>query len=210
MANKAQDGRCEWTENGRLLAFYSVISFWLLVCSKEQWFYHFPSHSQLVKKCNEGAHTMERTEQMYTLQKQLEFGKIKVCVCARPPARHSPTRLLYLAEKGQTFDHQWLFIALQHVHPEPPPGKPWWGYRCDFSPSVAFGGGGGRGPVRLVRPRDGEMPTAHLMPGQKFEPSIRGPYPTCSIHSLVCLAESKASYSSCRRARQLLFVTCSI
>ncbi|XP_053137125.1 rho guanine nucleotide exchange factor 16 [Hemicordylus capensis] len=33
--------------------------------------------SKLVKKCNEGAHTMERTEQMFTLQKQLEFGKIK-------------------------------------------------------------------------------------------------------------------------------------
>ncbi|XP_042334677.1 rho guanine nucleotide exchange factor 16 [Sceloporus undulatus] len=33
--------------------------------------------SKLVKQCNEGAHTMERTEQMYTLQKQLEFGKIK-------------------------------------------------------------------------------------------------------------------------------------
>uniref|UniRef100_A0A8D0BUM4 Rho guanine nucleotide exchange factor 16 n=1 Tax=Salvator merianae TaxID=96440 RepID=A0A8D0BUM4_SALMN len=33
--------------------------------------------SKLVKKCNEGAHTMERTEQMCTLQKQLEFGKIK-------------------------------------------------------------------------------------------------------------------------------------
>ncbi|XP_075762648.1 rho guanine nucleotide exchange factor 16 [Pelodiscus sinensis] len=33
--------------------------------------------SKLVKKCNEGAHTMERTEQMVTLQKQLEFGKIK-------------------------------------------------------------------------------------------------------------------------------------
>uniref|UniRef100_A0A8C4YF37 Rho guanine nucleotide exchange factor 16 n=1 Tax=Gopherus evgoodei TaxID=1825980 RepID=A0A8C4YF37_9SAUR len=33
--------------------------------------------SKLVKRCNEGANTMERTEQMYTLQKQLEFGKIK-------------------------------------------------------------------------------------------------------------------------------------
>uniref|UniRef100_A0A8D2J891 Rho guanine nucleotide exchange factor 16 n=1 Tax=Varanus komodoensis TaxID=61221 RepID=A0A8D2J891_VARKO len=33
--------------------------------------------SKLVKRCNEGAHTMERTEQMYTLQQQLEFGKIK-------------------------------------------------------------------------------------------------------------------------------------
>ncbi|XP_072833778.2 rho guanine nucleotide exchange factor 16 [Pogona vitticeps] len=33
--------------------------------------------SKLVKRCNEGAHTMERTEQMYTLQKHLEFGKIK-------------------------------------------------------------------------------------------------------------------------------------
>uniref|UniRef100_A0A452HR58 Uncharacterized protein n=1 Tax=Gopherus agassizii TaxID=38772 RepID=A0A452HR58_9SAUR len=35
------------------------------------------SRALLVKRCNEGAHTMERTEQMYTLQKQLEFGKIK-------------------------------------------------------------------------------------------------------------------------------------
>ncbi|XP_069466327.1 rho guanine nucleotide exchange factor 16 isoform X2 [Ambystoma mexicanum] len=33
--------------------------------------------SKLVRKCNEGARRMERTEQMYTLQKQLEFGKIK-------------------------------------------------------------------------------------------------------------------------------------
>ncbi|XP_040441813.1 rho guanine nucleotide exchange factor 16 [Falco naumanni] len=33
--------------------------------------------SKLVKNCNEGARAMERTEQMYTLQKQLEFGKKK-------------------------------------------------------------------------------------------------------------------------------------
>ncbi|XP_056400549.1 rho guanine nucleotide exchange factor 16 [Hyla sarda] len=33
--------------------------------------------SKLVKQCNEGARKMERTEQMYTLQTQLEFGKIK-------------------------------------------------------------------------------------------------------------------------------------
>ncbi|XP_065552864.1 rho guanine nucleotide exchange factor 16 isoform X3 [Lathamus discolor] len=33
--------------------------------------------SKLVKNCNEGARAMERTEQMYTLQKQLEFGKRK-------------------------------------------------------------------------------------------------------------------------------------
>ncbi|XP_064381476.1 rho guanine nucleotide exchange factor 16 isoform X2 [Dromaius novaehollandiae] len=33
--------------------------------------------SKLVKNCNEGARAMERTEQMYTLQKQLEFGKMK-------------------------------------------------------------------------------------------------------------------------------------
>ncbi|XP_066463472.1 rho guanine nucleotide exchange factor 16 [Eleutherodactylus coqui] len=33
--------------------------------------------SKLVKLCNEGARKMERTEQMYTLQTQLEFGKIK-------------------------------------------------------------------------------------------------------------------------------------
>ncbi|XP_074416609.1 rho guanine nucleotide exchange factor 16 [Larus michahellis] len=33
--------------------------------------------SKLVKNCNDGARSMERTEQMYTLQKQLEFGKKK-------------------------------------------------------------------------------------------------------------------------------------
>ncbi|XP_049733638.1 rho guanine nucleotide exchange factor 16 [Elephas maximus indicus] len=33
--------------------------------------------SKLVKQCNEGARRMERTEQMYTLNKQLDFGKIK-------------------------------------------------------------------------------------------------------------------------------------
>ncbi|XP_054705606.1 rho guanine nucleotide exchange factor 16 [Grus americana] len=33
--------------------------------------------SKLVKNCNEGARTMERMEQMYTLQQQLEFGKKK-------------------------------------------------------------------------------------------------------------------------------------
>ncbi|KAM4651287.1 rho guanine nucleotide exchange factor 16 [Discoglossus pictus] len=33
--------------------------------------------SKLVKQCNEGARKMERTEQMYTLHTQLEFGKIK-------------------------------------------------------------------------------------------------------------------------------------
>ncbi|KAG7472824.1 hypothetical protein MATL_G00113090 [Megalops atlanticus] len=33
--------------------------------------------SKLVKNCNDGARTMERTEQMYTIQQQLDFGKIK-------------------------------------------------------------------------------------------------------------------------------------
>ncbi|XP_072101213.1 rho guanine nucleotide exchange factor 16 [Mobula birostris] len=33
--------------------------------------------SKLVKRCNEGARRMERTEQMYTIQTQLDFGKIK-------------------------------------------------------------------------------------------------------------------------------------
>ncbi|KAM8927401.1 rho guanine nucleotide exchange factor 16 [Pelodytes ibericus] len=33
--------------------------------------------SKLVRQCNDGARKMERTEQMYTLQTQLEFGKIK-------------------------------------------------------------------------------------------------------------------------------------
>ncbi|MGH0179231.1 UNVERIFIED_CONTAM: hypothetical protein FKN15_001038 [Acipenser sinensis] len=35
------------------------------------------SISKLVKQCNDGARRMERTEQMYTIQKQMEFGKIK-------------------------------------------------------------------------------------------------------------------------------------
>ncbi|XP_035945614.1 rho guanine nucleotide exchange factor 16 isoform X2 [Halichoerus grypus] len=33
--------------------------------------------SKLVKRCNEGAHKMERTEQMYTLHTQLDFSKVK-------------------------------------------------------------------------------------------------------------------------------------
>lgn len=33
---------------------------------------------QLVTACNDGARRMERTEQMYTIQKQMDFGKIKV------------------------------------------------------------------------------------------------------------------------------------
>uniref|UniRef100_A0A8C1U5F5 Rho guanine nucleotide exchange factor (GEF) 16 n=1 Tax=Cyprinus carpio TaxID=7962 RepID=A0A8C1U5F5_CYPCA len=34
----------------------------------------FKAISKLVKRCNDGARTMERTEQMYTIQKQMEFG----------------------------------------------------------------------------------------------------------------------------------------
>lgn len=33
---------------------------------------------QLVASCNDGARRMERTEQMYTIQKHMDFGKIKV------------------------------------------------------------------------------------------------------------------------------------
>ncbi|XP_045404658.1 rho guanine nucleotide exchange factor 16 isoform X1 [Lemur catta] len=33
--------------------------------------------SKLVRQCNQGAHKMERTEQMYTLHTQLDFGKVK-------------------------------------------------------------------------------------------------------------------------------------
>lgn len=33
---------------------------------------------QLVKQCNEGAHSMERMEQLCMLQSQLDFGKVKV------------------------------------------------------------------------------------------------------------------------------------
>ncbi|KAK0132695.1 Rho guanine nucleotide exchange factor 16 [Merluccius polli] len=34
--------------------------------------------SKVVSSCNDGARRMERTEQMYTIQKQMDFGKIKV------------------------------------------------------------------------------------------------------------------------------------
>ncbi|XP_060055906.1 rho guanine nucleotide exchange factor 16 isoform X3 [Erinaceus europaeus] len=37
----------------------------------------FKAISKLVKKCNEGAHKMERMEQMCMLQKQLDFSKVK-------------------------------------------------------------------------------------------------------------------------------------
>ncbi|XP_059759412.1 rho guanine nucleotide exchange factor 16 isoform X2 [Balaenoptera ricei] len=37
----------------------------------------FKAISKLVKQCNEGAHKMERTEQMYTLHTQLDFSKVK-------------------------------------------------------------------------------------------------------------------------------------
>lgn len=40
---------------------------------------------QLVKRCNEGAHKMERTEQMYTLHTQLDFGRVKVGAASPPP-----------------------------------------------------------------------------------------------------------------------------
>lgn len=42
------------------------------------------STPQLVKQCNEGAHKMERTEQMYTLHMQLDFGKVKVGAVPTP------------------------------------------------------------------------------------------------------------------------------
>lgn len=58
-----------------------------------------PPALQLVKQCNEGAHKMERMEQMYTLQTQLDFGKVKVgsprgrLLCpAMPTARLARTR----------------------------------------------------------------------------------------------------------------------
>ncbi|CAK6440525.1 unnamed protein product [Pipistrellus nathusii] len=37
----------------------------------------FKAMNKLVKQCNEGAHKMERMEQMCTLQTQLDFGKVK-------------------------------------------------------------------------------------------------------------------------------------
>uniref|UniRef100_A0A3B4B170 DH domain-containing protein n=1 Tax=Periophthalmus magnuspinnatus TaxID=409849 RepID=A0A3B4B170_9GOBI len=40
------------------------------------WAFHAMS-KQLVTSCNERARQMERTEQMYTIQKQMDFGKIK-------------------------------------------------------------------------------------------------------------------------------------
>ncbi|XP_052547935.1 rho guanine nucleotide exchange factor 16 isoform X2 [Tympanuchus pallidicinctus] len=58
------------------------ISPWPILCPSLHCIFHwcFPSlrtAMELVKNCNEGARAMERTEQLYTLQKQLEFGKKK-------------------------------------------------------------------------------------------------------------------------------------
>nr|XP_060615141.1 rho guanine nucleotide exchange factor 16-like [Anolis sagrei ordinatus] len=61
--------------------------------------------SKLVKQCNEGAHTMERTEQMCTLQKQLAFGKIKnfpLISASRWLLKRGELSLL-LAEEGGIF-----------------------------------------------------------------------------------------------------------
>ena len=45
-----------------------------------------PVHAlQLVKQCPEGAHKMERMEQMYTLHTQLDFSKVKVGAPPVPP-----------------------------------------------------------------------------------------------------------------------------
>ncbi|KAI1890474.1 hypothetical protein AGOR_G00154080 [Albula goreensis] len=57
------DTVCQKTPNGTAEYFASV---WAL-----------KAISKLVRNCNEGARTMERTEQMYTIQKQMDFGKIK-------------------------------------------------------------------------------------------------------------------------------------
>lgn len=48
---------------------------------------------QLVKQCNEGAHKMERTEQMYTLHTQLDFSKVKVggAHSPQPPPSQAPS-----------------------------------------------------------------------------------------------------------------------
>lgn len=46
---------------------------------------------QLVKQCNEGAHKMERMEQMYTLHTQLDFGKVKVGGPGRRPQALGPS-----------------------------------------------------------------------------------------------------------------------
>lgn len=51
---------------------------------------HVNSTLQLVKQCNEGAHKMERTEQMYTLHTQLDFGKVKVGALPTHPPHCCP------------------------------------------------------------------------------------------------------------------------
>lgn len=55
---------------------------------------------QVVRKCNEGARTMERTEMMYTINSQLEF-KIKVrtlllkCVIFHSQLKHECSQCTY-------------------------------------------------------------------------------------------------------------------
>lgn len=103
---------------------------------------------QLVKACNEGAHKMERTEQMYTLHTQLDFSKVKV---GRPhgarrssgPARLGPRT----APRGPGGD---TLPAGAWGAPVPRPMAV--GVRPDASRPVP----GGRDPaVRPRRPRPG-------------------------------------------------------
>lgn len=51
-----------------------------------------------MKQCNEGAHKMERTEQMYMLHTQLDFGKVKVGTFANPSPPYSA--LLIIGVRG--------------------------------------------------------------------------------------------------------------
>ncbi|KAG9270307.1 rho guanine nucleotide exchange factor 16 [Astyanax mexicanus] len=73
--------------------------------------------SKLVKSCNDGARRMERTEQMYTIQKQMEFGRIKPfpLVSASRWLLKKGELAINLEELGlfwKAFSHKsyWLFV----------------------------------------------------------------------------------------------------
>ncbi|XP_009887983.1 PREDICTED: rho guanine nucleotide exchange factor 16 [Charadrius vociferus] len=126
--------------------------------------------SKLVKNCNERARAMERTEQMYTLQKQLEFGKKKpfplisasrwllkrgrrqhpLCGCAwlRCQSRLCRSEESYTVMNYATLDQVTVEKIENMDPPSPPPAK-------TGSGGTARGVGGGH-LLRVVMEKDSE------------------------------------------------------
>ncbi|KAB0399459.1 hypothetical protein E2I00_015768 [Balaenoptera physalus] len=90
--------------------------------------------SKLVKQCNEGAHKMERTEQMYTLHTQLDFSKVKPAdmlpvPVQRRPRGHQEEEDSFVVQDYAQLDH----IQVQKMEPSEA-ALPGGGNRSSFVP----------------------------------------------------------------------------